>query len=340
MSAPERIDLNGEAALRSTRFRAEREADWHRLEEILAIAEAGGTAALPYHEARDLARLYRQTANALSVARAISLDRALLEYLEALTARAYLAVYAPQMRPAGVVRRFLTKGAPRAVRRAWPAILLSALTLMLGAAVGGLLYIDDPAWFRNIVPGGLAGSRGPGASTEDLRAVIYHEPEGRGLTAFAAHLFSNNTIVAIFAFGLGAFAAAPTILLLFYNGAILGVFLALHIDRGLGWDLGGWLSIHGVTEISAIVLAGAGGLMLGGAVLFPGRRSRAAALQRAGRDATKLALTAALMLVVAALIEGYLRQLIQDMHWRYAIGWGVGLLWLTWFLLAGRSAAR
>jgi hypothetical protein len=45
------------------------------------------------------------------------------------------------------------------------------------------------------------------------------------------------------------------------------------------------------------------------------------------------------MLVVAALLEGFLRQLVQDRAARYAIGWGIGAFWLAWALLAGRGRA-
>ena len=126
-------------------------------------------------------------------------------------------------------------------------------------------------------------------------------------------------------------------MLTFYNGLSLGAFLALHVDRGLGLDLAGWLSIHGVTEISAICIACGGGLQLGTAVLFPGNRSRSVALREAGRDAVKLAIVAAIMLVAAALLEGFGRQLVQDLEARLIIGWGIGALWLSWFLLGGRS---
>ena len=128
-------------------------------------------------------------------------------------------------------------------------------------------------------------------------------------------------------------------MLTFYNGLSVGAIMALHVDRGLGLDMGGWLSVHGVTEISAICIACGGGVQLGAAILFPGALSRREALQRAGRDAVKLAIVAAVMLLVAALLEGFLRQLVQDMTIRYAIGWGIGALWLAWILLAGRSRA-
>ncbi len=323
--------------IRSARFRQEREGDWRRLSDLVDKAEGQGLHRMSFQEARDLADLYRQATTSLSIAREISLDRGLLEYLEALTSRAYLSVYAPQQRLGGIIRKFLTSGGPQAMRSSWRVTLLGFLCMAAGAIAGYFFYFDNPEWFFVFMPTELAGGRGPDASTDYLRSAIYGEEDGSGLGAFATYLFSHNTRIAIFVFGLGAFLCAPTVLLLFYNGLILGVFYALHIDRGLGWDLFGWLSIHGVTELSAICIAGAGGLKLGLAVLFPGQLTRHAALRAAGHDAVKLALVAAMMLVAAALLEGFGRQLVQDRTTRIAIGWGIGALWLLWFCMGGRK---
>jgi uncharacterized membrane protein SpoIIM required for sporulation len=329
---------NGQYLMRSARFRKEREADWRRLENLVLAAERRGLQRMDFADARDLASLYRQATTSLAIAREISLDKALLGYLEALTARAYLCVYAPQERLGGLVSRFLSSGAPQAMRRSWLYILLGFLCMGLGVLAGYLLYFENTDWYYVFMPSELAGGRGPDVTNEKLRSVIYNQDsDSSGLGAFATYLFSHNTRIAIFVFGLGVFACAPAILLTFYNGLGLGAFYALHVERGLGVDLGGWLSIHGVTELSAICIACGGGLKLGTAVLFPGDRSRIDALRLAGRDAVKLALVAALMLVAAALLEGFGRQLVQDMTTRYLIGWGVGALWLAWFVLGGRS---
>ena len=322
--------------IRSARFRAEREADWHKLAALVDKAEARGLHRMSFEEARDLADLYRQATTSLSIAREISLDRGLLDYLEALTSRAYLSVYAPQQRLGGIVKRFLTEGGPRALRASWKVVLLGFLCMAAGAVAGYFFFFENEDWFYVFMPGELAGGRGPGASTDSLRDKLYSEGEQSGLAAFAAYLFSHNTRIAIFAFGLGAFLCAPSILLIFYNGLILGVFYALHVDRGLGWDLFGWLSVHGVTELAAICIACAGGLKLGLAVLFPENHTRADALRLAGHDAVKLALIAAMMLFVAALLEGFARQLVLDPATRIALGWGVGALWLAWFWFGGR----
>jgi uncharacterized membrane protein SpoIIM required for sporulation len=323
--------------LRSARFRAEREADWRLLETLVTQAERRGLHRMDYAAARDLAASYRRATTSLAIAREISLDRALLDYLEALTARAYLCVYAPQERLGGLVRRFFTASAPQALRRSWAFILIGFLCMGLGGLTGYLLYLENPSWYFVFLPPELAGGRSPDATTSYLRSVIYsNDPDTTGLGAFATFLFSHNTRIAIFVFGLGVFVCLPAIALTFYNGLGLGAMLALHVDRGLGWDMGGWLSIHGVTELSAICIACGGGIQLGAAILFPGDRTRREALQLAGRDAVKLALVAAVMLVVAAILEGFFRQMVQDMSARYALGWGIGALWLAWAVLAGR----
>lgn len=327
--------------IRSARFRAEREQSWRRLEQLVLAAEQRGLRNMGFKDVRDLSALYRQATTSLSIAREISLDRGLLRYLEALTARAYLSVYAPQERLGGLISKFFSHGAPLAMRRSWKFLLLGLLCMFLGGLVGYLLYFENQDWYRVFMPPSLGDGRGPGASTEYLRSVIYDDdPEVTGLGAFATYLFSHNTRIAIFVFGLGVFLCAPAVLLTFYNGLILGVFVALHVDRGLGWDIFGWLSIHGVTELGAICVACAGGLMLGGAVLFPGQKTRSAALREASRDAVKLALVASIMLVAAALLEGFGRQLVQDLQTRLAIGWGMGCLWMIWWTAFGLRALR
>lgn len=328
--------------IRSARFRAEREADWRRLEAIVGKAERSGLRSLAFDEARDLAVLYRQAMNSLSVAREISLDRSLLDYLEALCARAYLAVYAPQEPLGGLLGRTFGRSIPQAVRRSGVPLLLAFLALALGTATGWLLFLDDQGWYTALMPAEMAGPRRLGASRDELLSVIYGGDEQLldRLSAFAAFLFSHNTQIALFAFSLGVLVCLPSFALCAYQGLILGVFVAMHVERGIGWDLFGWLSVHGPTELSAIVVATAGGFRLGLAVLFPGRLRRRDALRREGRDAVLLALLAALMLLVAGLLEAFARQLVQDPAIRMTLGWSVGALWLGYVLIGGRGPER
>ncbi len=325
--------------LRSARFRKDREADWKRLDQLVTVVERKGIRALGYDGVRDLATTYRQTINSLSVAREISMDQALLSYLENLAARAYLVVYAPQETIRSLFVRLFTHGIPQAVRRSWLVLLIGFGSMFLGAVLGYTLFMDDETWFSTFVSGGLAEERRPGASYETLRNSLFSDRnyETDNLAAFASRLFSHNTGIAIMVFALGVFLVAPSFLLTFYNGTMLGAFFALFVSADLGYEVFGWLSIHGVTEISAICVACAGGVQLGLALLMPGDMTRGDALRYRGRDGVKLLILAALMLLVAGIVEGFFRQLVQSSEWRLVIGWGLGAAWVAWLALAGRN---
>lgn len=335
------IGVTTDDQIRSARFRREREAGWKKLEELVNRAEAHGTIGLSYDEALELASLYRQAINALSVARAISMDRALLEYLDALCARAYLVVYAPQESLRGLFADLFSRGIPQAVRRSSIPLIIGFLAMLLGAAVGYALYMQDASWFFSFVPPDLSDGRTPEASAAYLRSTLFESGSSRErsdvLAFFTSYLFSHNTQIAILIFALGVFIALPSFLLTFYNGLILGAFYAMFDAAGLGHELFGWLSIHGVTELSAICIACAGGAQLGLAVLYPGQMSRRNALRHRGRDAVKLMILAAVMLLAAGFIEGVLRQTVQSTELRLAIGWGIGTCWLAWLTLSGRD---
>lgn len=320
-----------QAIFSSTTFRAEREADWTRLEELLRRAEGGSVRRLSDEDLLELPVLYRSALSALSVARATSLDMALIAYLEGLCTRAYFFVYGVRTSFGQRAMQFFTHDWPTAVRRLWSETLVAIVLMLAGTIAAYLLVSSDPSWFNAIIPSGLAGERGPDATTEALRATLYDDNGRNGLGVFATYLFTHNSQVSIFAFALGFAFGVPTALLMVYNGAILGAFVALFVERGLGFELGGWLLIHGSTELFAIALAGAAGLHIGTKIVFPGMESRLAAARRAGRTAATAMIGVIVMLLFAGLLEGFGRQLITDDWTRYAIAAAMFATWCAYF---------
>src|SRR3546814_10924530 len=84
---------SAELAFSTGRFRAEREADWIAFDALLTRLEKKGARALSSEELLQLPLLYRATLSSLSIARATSLDKALLDHLEALSRRGYFLIY-------------------------------------------------------------------------------------------------------------------------------------------------------------------------------------------------------------------------------------------------------
>jgi uncharacterized membrane protein SpoIIM required for sporulation len=326
-------------ALRSNLFRKLREPSWRELDQLVARVERRGVRALSADELERLPSLYRTAQSSLSVARSIALDRNLLIYLESLALRGFLAVYGPRSSLWEGCADFLRRGFPRVVRSARWHILFAALVMLLGAIAGFTLVMADESWFAVMVPGSLSGGRGPSSTRADLLTDEIFAPWPGMAQAFALmanFLFTHNSLIGFLAFGLGIAGGVPTILLLAYQGLILGAFLALHADRGLAIDFLGWISIHGVTELTAITLCGAAGLVIGDKVLFPGRHARLDSLAIHGRSAAQIVIGAVLLLFVAGILEGGFRQLVQSTELRFAIGGLTGLVWLLYFVAAGR----
>ncbi len=298
--------------LRATALRREREGDWRRLESLLGRLERGSVKRLDDADLLALPVLYRSALSSLSVARATVLDASLVGYLESLSSRAYFVVYGANASLGDRVGRFFALDWPAAARRLGRETLAAAVLVALGAAVGLLLTRADADWFYAFVPGGLAQGRDPTASTQALRGVLFGGAKDASLPLFATFLFTHNGQVAVLAFALGFAFCVPTAFLLVYTGATLGAFFALYAGRGLGLELGGWLFVHGVTELWAVILAGAGGFHIGTALAQPGRLGRLAAAVAAGRRAATLLLGALVMLVCAGLLEGVVRQTVLD----------------------------
>src|SRR6185503_7091727 len=261
--------------LKSSQFRKEREASWRGLDALVARMEQKSGVALGPSELMRLPTLYRAALSSLSVARAISLDRSLLGYLENLANRAYFQIYGPRASLGEVLAEFFGRSWPAAVRAIGRPILLSIAVTVLAALAGHWLTTADPEWYYTLM-GDMAQGRTPASSTADLRAGLYDggAEGGDSLTAFSSFLFVHNA----------------------RNGLMLGSFFALYAGRGLGFELGGWLIIHGGTELLAVALCGGAGLAIADAFLFPGQKTRLQSLAERGRVAGLVALGAVVML--------------------------------------------
>jgi uncharacterized membrane protein SpoIIM required for sporulation len=328
------------AALRSDRFRLEREEDWRRLEEIVISMEKGGLRRVSDDDLLALPTLYRTAASSLSVARETSLDAATLRYLESLVQRAWFQVYGPRKGFFSWFRGFIFGGWSRAVREIWLDICIALFVMVAGTVVGWLLILQDSDWFYRLVPIGMAETRVPGASREELLATLDVEQNAAGLSTFAAYLFSNNAGVCILAFALGFAFGIPSLMLLVHNMALLGAMLWLFDEAGLLTEFAAWLSVHGTTELFGILLSGAAGLHIGRSMAFPGDRTVLEAASTSGKRGAVVMVGVVIMMVVAALLEAFPRQLVEGAQSRFIIGGAFLAFWLAYFFLYFPKSAR
>jgi uncharacterized membrane protein SpoIIM required for sporulation len=317
-------------------------ADDKQLARFEALVDAADRGRLGFAELRELARAYRVQSARLALQRTRRSDPEALRYFNALCLRAYAHVYAvpPQARGRAF---FWVRELPAALGRTARMQLLASALLCAGALLGARVALEDGANLAAIVPAAMYPESALHAlwNSEAARREFL-APRDEKLftdTVFAGSLFANNTRVGLLSLASGVLAAVPTVLLLLYNGLTLGGFGAIFM-RGPEWlQFLAWIVPHAIPELLAIVLCSAGGLTLGVAVIAPGRVGRAVALRRAGADALLLFAASVPLLVVAALIESFVRQSLMSSVERFAVA-TLALLALWGYVRIARHFAR
>ena len=324
----------------SFRLRQKRESTWRELDYLVNKAENGSLKSLTPRELTRLPILHRLTVSSLAAARSLSLNQNLLDYLENLTARSHVCLNTnrPKLLPA--LQRFFGQHFPHLVRRYALQLLFSTLIFAAGALTAFTLTLDNSERFYSFIDPAMAQGRNPDATDQELRSVLFDSADADELSVFAASLFDNNTRVGILCFALGFAFGIPVIYLLFTNGMIIGAMAALYHSRGLSYEFWSWILPHGIPEILAILLCGAAGLAMAKAVIFPGRFTRLRNLSVIGREAGAIVGGTVGLFFIAALIEGFFRQLVQDPVIRYGVASLGMLLLVSYFVAVGRMRRK
>lgn len=290
------------------RFLASEQPHWAALERMLDRLEADPHLVLTLEQVQQFHYLYERAAADLAKLATFSSEPETRRYLESLVARAYGEIH--ESRRKFTWRgpwRWLCQALPQTFRRHLAAFWMSLGITLAGVCFGAAALALDPDAKAVIMPfGHLLG--------DPARRVAEEEgTTGDGLrgakSRFSAMLMTHNTRVSIFAMALGMTWGVGTIILLFYNGVILGAVVLDYVRAGQTTFLAGWLLPHGAVEIPAILIAGQAGLVLAGALIGWGRRTALRERMRAvSRDLVTLIGGVALMLVWAGIIEAFLSQ--------------------------------
>jgi uncharacterized membrane protein SpoIIM required for sporulation len=291
------------------RFVAAEQPYWDELQSLLGKIEADPGWRMPLAEVRRLHYLYERCSADLARLDTFSGEPRLRAFLESLVARAYSEIHETRA-PSTIRWKGLIVAFPRAFRRHAAAFRLSLGITLLGSAFGWFAVRADPQTKAVLMPfPGLMVSpaervaKEEGARTDRLR--------GRK-ASFSAQLMTHNIQVTVMTLAAGITWGAGTVILLFYNGVILGAVAADYVAGGQAAFLAGWLLPHGSVEIPAILLGGQAGLILAGALIGWGERiSRADRLRAVAPDLFTIIGGAAALLVWAGIIEAFISQYHQ-----------------------------
>ncbi len=312
--------------------------EWKRMEELLAVVQEQGFAPLHAEEIIEFGKLYRRAAAELAFFRTHEADAARLIYLNDLLGRCYPYVYAAPRRPWPSVVAFYTRDFPRAIRRHALWVVLAILISLVPAVISFGLTMHDRTIAYQLMPKELMNS---------IDYLIDRHKAPKDWTTsterpqMATTILTHNITIAIVTIAGGMTVGIVTVLMLIYNGLMLGIATAASCySTRTAINLWGFIAPHGVFELTAIFIAGAAGLLLAYAIVNPGELPRRVALREAGKETLPLMIGVASMLVIAGLIEGLFSPLNIDERIKFAVAVCEAVLLTLYFLCAGRRQTR
>lgn len=312
-------------------FVGRRRSRWNRLSELLQRASSARRS-LSIEEIDELASLYRRTTSDLAIARRDFPEDRITLFINELVTRAHAVIYRDSPAPLSRLRRFFLSDFPREYRASWP-YLVAAAALFFGpmlAAVIAILVAPEAA--QLLVPPSILADIKGGETWFDID--FSKRPYA------AAFIMTNNMQVSFLALGAGMLGGVGTVFVLAFNGLFIGGIMGALSAHGLADRLFGFVSPHGFLELSAIVIAGACGLMLGKAIVWAGLRPRREALVEAGGCSIRLLTGSQPFLVAAGLLEGFVSPAEFPWPFKLAIGLGTAALMYGYLLLFGRTFRR
>lgn len=254
-----------------------------------------------------LSDLFVQVTDDLAYAKSHYPDSKTLTYLNGLASKVHAGIYKNRKEDKSRIKTFALYELPEVMYRGRKYLLVAFLYFVFAAMVGAFSLENDEGFARLILGDSYVNMTLNNIERGDPMAV-YKDSPSFGMFIMIA---INNIKVSMIAFAAGIFFALGTLLVLFRNGMMVGVFQYFFVKQGLG--LYSFLSIwiHGTLEISAIVIAGGAGLMMGQRMLFPGTYSRGLAMRQGARDGIKVIIGLMPVFLLAAFFESYFTRMTE-----------------------------
>ena len=279
--------------MRETKFIEQNREKWAEFEEMLRQN---------HRDPEKLNDLFIQIMDDLSYARTFYPNRSVRMYLNGLAQRVFHNVYRGKRLPLARFRLFWTDELPQLMWESRQALLLSFSIFALACLIGVVSSMIDTDFARVILGDDYVTMTLGNIEKGDPMAV-YKQSQPLGMSFGIA---VNNIFVALRTAILGVLASIGTVFILMYNGIMLGAFQYFFFEKGLLWQSALTIWIHGTLEISAIVISGAAGMVMGSGLLFPGTYTRGQAFRLSVRKGMKIFFGLIPMFLLAAFFEGFL----------------------------------
>lgn len=275
---------------------------WQQFEEMLRSTQA--------QKPDLLADLFIQLTDDLSYARTHYPTSQTTLYLNNLTAKVHQSIYRNKKEEKGRIVRFWAYELPELMYSVRKPLLYAFLIFAVSIVIGCVSSANDDRFVRLIL--------GDMYVNMTLDNIEKGNPMGVYKDESQAWMFLyitlNNIYVSFMTFLWGgANGGIPWFLFLSFGtgfslvrtGIMVGTFQYFFYQKGLLWESALTIWIHGTLEISAIIIAGCAGIVMGNAVMFPGTYSRLESFKVGAKKGLKIAIGLVPIFITAGFLEGF-----------------------------------
>lgn len=252
-------------------------------------------------EPDELAQAYEELTADLAFAQTHYPEARITSYLNDLALSIHVRLYRRQPNKWHDVWTFVRYEVPQAMWEGRHYLLASFIVFLVGTLIGVVSQANDPEFARIILGNDYVDMTMDNIKHGAPMAVYSGNPS---IDMFLSITW-NNVGVAMMCFASGLLTFWGTGTMLIQNAVMVGSFQTFFIQQGLGYESALAIWLHGTLEMSAIIVGGGAGFMLGTGWLFPGTLKRKEAFQRSARLALRIVVGMVPIFVVAGFIEGF-----------------------------------
>lgn len=276
-----------------------------------------------------LADLFIQTTDDLAYSRTFYPKSKTTRYLNSLAVRIHQKIYTVKKERTNRFITFWRDELPQLYYAERISLLMAFAMFTVGVIIGVISSFEDISFARLILGDSYVNKTLANIKRGDPMAVY----KSMSSTAMFIGIALNNIRVSFFAFIGGAAFSLLTMMILLFNGIMLGVFQTLFYQQGLLLDSALVIWIHGTIEISVIIIAGGAGITMGNSLLFPGTYSRLHSFKRGAKNGLKMCFGLIPLFTFAAFLEGFVTRYTEMPMLLSVAIIGCSLLFILWYFI-------
>lgn len=251
------------------------------------------------------------------------------QYLNSVAARVHQEIYKNKKEKRGRIASFWKYELPSLFKQSHKQLLYSFLIFGVAILIGIVSAAYDDNYVRLILGDSYVNMTLDNIDKGDPMAVY----KKMNQVDMFLGITINNIYVSFACFAMGLFFSFGTGLMLFYNGIMLGAFQYFFYSKGLLLQSMLVIWIHGTLEISAIVIAGCAGLVMGNSILFPGTYTRGVSFVNGAKQGVKIITGLIPIFITAGFLESFVTRYTQMPMWLSLLIIGTSMSFIIWYFV-------